>query len=194
MVRTVLWEDANISLSLLASAPALVSNLVEAALELGRQLSNFTDELLEDFISQISAELGTAGAAELAEVYGPILERAVLENSEMRARTAATMVAGFNASVGALVRVLERLDENGTAPRAEGSPPLDTAALGRSLTLSARLARRSIDANPYFFSELAEHVDFKEFALAALSIGRGLVLGMVRLLGRISGSLSNLFK
>ena len=100
MVRTFLREDANLSLSLMGTSPVVLNYLVEAILELGRQLAGFPPALLDTFISQMASEIDSGALKEIPGVYGPLLER-VLESPERQ--------EAFAASLGRLVTSSARL-------------------------------------------------------------------------------------
>jgi hypothetical protein len=100
MVRTFLREDANLSLSLMGTSPVVLNYLVEAILELGRQLAGFPPALLDTFISQMASEIDSGALKEIPRVYGPLLER-VLESPERQ--------EAFAASLGRLVTSSARL-------------------------------------------------------------------------------------
>ena len=100
MVRTFLREDVNLSLSLMGTSPVVLNYLVEAILELGRQLAGFPPALLDTFISQMASEIDSGALKEIPRVYGPLLER-VLESPERQ--------EAFAASLGRLVTSSARL-------------------------------------------------------------------------------------
>lgn len=57
LVKTIMWEDADIFLSLLASLPEMLNIVFLALREMTAQLSNFTPEMLNDFMEQTVANL-----------------------------------------------------------------------------------------------------------------------------------------
>jgi len=74
-VRTLLWEDPEFALSLAGIAPELVNYLVEAVLELGRQMNTFPAPLLDAFVDQLTEAVDIDSARQVPEVYGPLLEK-----------------------------------------------------------------------------------------------------------------------
>ncbi len=57
LVKTLVWEDADIFLSLLASLPEVLNIAFIALRELVGQLDNFTPEMLSDFVGQMIENL-----------------------------------------------------------------------------------------------------------------------------------------
>ncbi len=57
LVKTLMWEDTDVFLSLLGSLPAMVNIVFLALRELTVQLDNFTPEMLADFMAQILEKL-----------------------------------------------------------------------------------------------------------------------------------------
>jgi hypothetical protein len=74
VVRTFLWEDADLSLSLVGTLPELVNYLSALVLELGRQMNNFPGGLLDQYVSQAVTEIDLETFKEYPEVFGPLLE------------------------------------------------------------------------------------------------------------------------
>ncbi|MHA1570120.1 MAG: hypothetical protein ACTSXZ_11680, partial [Alphaproteobacteria bacterium] len=75
LVRTLIWEDPNLSLSLAAASPQTINALVEALLELGRQLGRFPPDLTDQYVRQIAAEVDGERLRELPRVWAPLLLR-----------------------------------------------------------------------------------------------------------------------
>ena len=74
VVRTFLWEDADLSLSLVGTIPELVNYLAAMVLELGKQMNNFPGGLLDQYVSQIATEIDVELFKEYPEVFGRLLE------------------------------------------------------------------------------------------------------------------------
>jgi hypothetical protein len=53
LVKTLMWEDTDVFLSLLGSLPAMVNIVFLSLRELTVQLDNFTPEMLADFMAQL---------------------------------------------------------------------------------------------------------------------------------------------
>lgn len=103
VVRTVLWEDADLSLSLVGTIPELVNYLAAMVLELGKQMNTFPGGLLDRYVSQVVTEIDVELFEEYPEVFGPLLEN-------VRFSEAAAVVVGktVNALAGALTRTAAR--------------------------------------------------------------------------------------
>jgi len=188
MVQTLLWEDASLSLGLMGASPAVMNYMIEALLELGRQLNQFPEPILSEFLSQMSGDVSSERLRELPDVYGPLLERIVLSNPEVREKFIAGFINGLNGAIRASSSMLAGIEEAGEyAPDVE-RPSLDVVALGEAVTSAARLINRSVSRNPYFLKEVAENVDTREVALAAVSVGRAIVLSAFWMMGRLAGS------
>jgi len=98
-VRTVLWEDPELTLSLAGTAPEAINYLVEAVLELGRQLEQFPAPLLDAFLDQLIGGIDTGSLREVPAVYGPLMEKM---GFPQRAASA------LSAAVNALARAINR--------------------------------------------------------------------------------------
>ena len=188
MVQTLLWEDASLSLGLLGASPAAVNYVIEAPLELGRELNEFPDAILSEFLSQMTGDVSSGRLKELSGVYGPLLERIVLSNPEMREKLIAGFINGLNGAIRASVEVMAGIEEAGAAAPVAGRPSLDAAALGEAVTSAARLVNRTASGSPEFLKEVALNVDAREVAMAAASVGRAVVVWAFWMTGRLAGS------
>lgn len=189
MVQTLLWEDASLSLGLMGASPAVMNYIIEALLEIGRQLNEFPDAILSEFLSQMAGDVSSGRLRELSEVYGPLLERIILSNPEMREKFIAGFINGLNGAIRASVEVMAGIEEAGAAAPVAGRPSLDAAALGEAVTAAARLVNRQASGSPQFLKEVALNVDTLEVAMAAASVGRSLVMTTLWMIGRLAGSL-----
>ncbi len=81
-VRTFLWEDVGFSMGVMGSSPKLVNWLVEALLELGTQLNNFTRDILRDFLARMGGELDLEKIKALPGAYAPLINELLLEDRE----------------------------------------------------------------------------------------------------------------
>ena len=107
LVRTFLREDVNLSLSLVGTSPVLINYLVEAILELGRQLAGFPPPLLDAFISQMTSEIDSGTLKEVPRVYGPLLEK-ILESPERQEAFAASLGRFITSSARFLNRSMSK--------------------------------------------------------------------------------------
>ncbi len=62
VVKTLLWGDPGISMSLFGAAPDAINWLLELLLELGRQLNGIPEPLLKDILGRIGAGRGPGEA------------------------------------------------------------------------------------------------------------------------------------
>ncbi|MDP8225003.1 MAG: hypothetical protein P9L99_16710 [Candidatus Lernaella stagnicola] len=93
LVKTLMWEDPNLSLSAAASAPRAVNHLLASIAELGRQLQQLPPDLTAAFLNNLAAELETARVAEIHEAWAPIVERLLREHPEIRAGMVQAMMS-----------------------------------------------------------------------------------------------------
>ncbi|OFW69487.1 MAG: hypothetical protein A2V52_01555 [Actinobacteria bacterium RBG_19FT_COMBO_54_7] len=82
LIRTVLWEDIAFSMSIIGASPKLVNWLVEALIELGVQLNNFTLDILRDFLSKMGQDLDTSAIESLPSAYAPLVNDLLLNDRE----------------------------------------------------------------------------------------------------------------
>lgn len=101
-VRTILWEDPELTLSLASTVPDVVSYLVEAVLELGRQLNQFPAPLLDAFIDQLASGVDAQAFREIPGVYGPLMEKVGFPEKATRM---------FGSAVNAVARAINRSAE-----------------------------------------------------------------------------------
>jgi len=74
-VRTMMWEDPELSLSLLGLAPDVVNYVIEAVLEMGRQLDNLPGPLLDAFLEQVGQGIDRDKIRQIPAVFGPVVEK-----------------------------------------------------------------------------------------------------------------------
>lgn len=81
LVRAMMWEDPDVSLSLFGSVSDMVNWLLEFLLELGRQIGDLPEPLLEEILGIIGGEIDRERLREIREVYARlILHLALGEN------------------------------------------------------------------------------------------------------------------
>lgn len=98
-VRTFLWEDPELSLSMMGTVPEVVNYLVAAVIELGRQVNNFPGGLLEQYVSQMASEIDVAALREVPGTFAPLLETVNFKEA-----AAATFGTTVNAVAGMVNR------------------------------------------------------------------------------------------
>lgn len=80
LVRTVMNEDPNLSLSLMAQSPRAFNALVEAVIEIGHQAGRFPPELLSQFFDQATSGIDTGRLAEIPRAWAPVIENMLAKN------------------------------------------------------------------------------------------------------------------
>jgi len=143
LVKTFLWGDPGISMSLFGAFPDLANWLLEFLLELGRQLNGLPEPLLKDILGRIGGGIDRERLGRLPEVYGALLRRLAVGGDSTPDEVREAAVAALNRLLSALDRATARLEENRaeiarTLSLARGE--MDTAALARSLRRIAALA------------------------------------------------------
>jgi hypothetical protein len=103
LVRTMLWEDPELSLSLVALAPDIVNYVVEAVLELGRQLDQFPAPMLDAFLDELGRGIDTDKIGEVPVVYGRLAEKV-----DAGRRAAVALGAAVNAGARMINRAAGR--------------------------------------------------------------------------------------
>ena len=74
LVRTLLWEDPEISLAVLSALPHLVNRCADALSEAGREIDEkFSPELLKNYLTAMGNDLDTDNITACAEVWGKII-------------------------------------------------------------------------------------------------------------------------
>ena len=163
LVRTAFWEDLNLSLSLMGTSPVVVNYLIEAFLELGRQLNQFPAGLLNEFISNITSDMDNDALTEIPEVYGQLLEKVLLESPELREKVFAGLFSHLAGAIRAAAAILSRLEKLESEEPSGERQAVDTAELGQSLgdalNQVSRLAMKLHAENPELVSVLFPAVD-----------------------------------
>jgi hypothetical protein len=78
LVKTLLWGDPGISMSLFGALPDAANWLLEFLLELGRQLNGLPEPLLRDILGRIGSGIDRERLGELPQVYGKLIRRLVV--------------------------------------------------------------------------------------------------------------------
>ncbi len=143
VVKTFLWGDPGISMSLFGALPDAVNWLLELLLELGRQLNGLPEPLLKDILGQMGSGIGTERLKRLPEVYGQLARRLLIGEGKAPEEARAAVIAALNAALAGLDRATARLEENRTEiarSLAQGIKEIDMAPLARSLRRVGLLA------------------------------------------------------
>ncbi len=143
LVKTLLWGDPGISMSLFGTLPQAANWLLEFLLELGRQLNGLPEPLLKDILGRIGAGIDRERARELPRVYGELARRLLVGEGRPPQEVAGALLPAINRAIQALDRSTARLEAN----RAQVVPALrrawretDRASLARSVRRLASLA------------------------------------------------------
>jgi len=98
-VKVFLWEDVEAAMSLMGSFPQAVNYLVALVLELGRQMDNFPDGLLEQYVRQMAGEIDLQGISQVPGAFGP-----ALATVGFREAAAGALGKAVNAASGMVVK------------------------------------------------------------------------------------------
>ncbi len=74
IVRTLLWQDVELSLSLVGTVPEIVNYLTAAVLELGKQMNKFPGGLLDQYVTAVITDIDQDTLMEYPEVFGTLLK------------------------------------------------------------------------------------------------------------------------
>jgi hypothetical protein len=94
LVKASIWEDVAFTMSVLGATPKMVNWLVEALIELGVQLGNFTLDILRDFLVKLGQDLDIERLRELPGAYAPLVNDLLLDDRNA--------LDGLIAGIGAL--------------------------------------------------------------------------------------------
>lgn len=136
LVKTLLWGDPGISMSLFGALPDAVNWLLEMLLEVGRQLNGLPEPLLKDILGQVGKGIDDERLRELPEIYGRLARRLAFGEAASPEDARAAVIGAVN---DALVRLeaftagLEARRDEVARSLASIWKELDTGALSRSL-------------------------------------------------------------
>jgi len=143
LIKTLLWGDPGISMSLFGALPDMVNWLLELLLELGRQLNGLPEPLLKDILGQVGTGIDTGRLQELPGVYGQLAKRLVIGEGKTPEEARAAVIAAVNSALAALDQLTSQLDLRRTdiaRSLAQGIKEIDKAPLARSLQRVGQLA------------------------------------------------------
>ncbi len=143
LVKTLLWGDPGISMSLFGALPDAVNWLLELLLELGRQLNGLPEPLLKDILGQVGTGIDTGKLKEFPGIYGQLARRLVIGEGKTPEEARAAVIAAMNSALTGLDQLTAQLDANRSEialSLSEGAKALDTAALARSMRRIGLLA------------------------------------------------------
>jgi len=175
MTRTLIWEDVNFSMSLIGALPEKVNYIIASIVELGKQLSTFPPELLDDFLSHLIDGIDKLPEGEIPKVWGPVIEKALLENHKMRQLAKAGIYFGINSSLKITIRVLEKYVETPEKKESPLTNSIDPAILGKAISLFAKATNKSMANNPDFIKEVLANICFSEILKLVIHFTFGVV-------------------
>ncbi len=103
LVKAAMWEDVAFTMSVLGASPKMVNWLVEALIELGVQLNNFTLDILRDFLVKLGQDLDIEKLRELPGAYAPLVNELLLDDREA--------LDGLIAGIGSLAEEMMQVGE-----------------------------------------------------------------------------------
>jgi hypothetical protein len=143
VIKTLLWGDPGISMSLFGALPDAVNWLLELLLELGRQLNDLPEPMLKDILSQVGSGIDAERLRQFPDVYGQLARRLLIGEGKTPEEARAGFIAALNTALAALDGLTLQLEDNRAEiarSLAAGFRELETAALARSLRRVALLA------------------------------------------------------
>lgn len=78
LVKAMLWEDPDISMSLFGSLPDMVNWLLEFLLELGRQLNDLPEPFLGQVLEVLGDDLNRDRLKEIPVIYARLIQHLIL--------------------------------------------------------------------------------------------------------------------
>ena len=136
LVKTVLWGEAGVSLSLFGAVPDMVNWLLEFLLETGRQLDGIPGPLLKEFLVQVGSGIDSERLRQFPGVYGDLAKRLLIGDGGQAGEAGAMVAKAVNAALDGIDQFTLSLDENREqiASTVAGSlDEPDTVSLGRIL-------------------------------------------------------------
>ncbi len=143
VIKTLLWGDPGISMSLFGTLPDAANWLLELLLELGRQLNSLPEPMLKDILGLVGSGIDTERLKQFPDVYGQLARRLLIGEGKTPEEARAAVIAALNMALAALDGLTLRLEDDRAeiaSSLAAGFKELETAALARSLRRVALLA------------------------------------------------------
>ena len=136
LVKTILWEDPGISMSLFGAFPDMINWLLEFLLETGRQLNGLPEPLLKDILGRIGSGIDPERLMQFPEVYGQLAKRLLIGDDGTAEEAQALATRVVNAALADGDRFTSRLEdkrEETARSVARGLDELDTMSVGKIL-------------------------------------------------------------
>ncbi len=143
LVKTLLWGDPGISMSLFGALPDAVNWLLELLLELGRQLNGLPEPLLKDILGQVGGGIDQERLKQFPAVYGQLARRLLIGEDKTPEEARAAIITALNAALTGLDRLTVKLEDDRTdiaRSLAQGIREVDKAPLARTLRRVGQLA------------------------------------------------------
>jgi hypothetical protein len=143
LVKTLLWGDPGISMSLFGALPDMVNWLLELLLELGRQLNGLPEPLLKDILGQVGGGIDATKLGQFPAIYGQLVRRLLIGEGKSPEETRAAVIAAINTALAGLDQLTAQLDTRRTdiaSSLSQGMREIDKAPLARSLRRIGQLA------------------------------------------------------
>jgi hypothetical protein len=145
VVNTLLWQDPEVFLSILASIPAVVNSCTGALAEAGKQINEkFSPELLRDYVGSILKDIDTEELKALAGAYAELIKNLWEVSPEFRELVGKALT--------------------------EDAPP----RIGRGISSACRFVNEVSKSDPQvvskFVSDVAANIDGNEFRDATHTI------------------------
>jgi len=85
LVKTLIWQDPEVILSLLGAIPSVVNSCTGALTEAGRQINEkFSAELLRDYLGSIVKDIKTEELKEIVDAYATLFKNLWAASPEFR--------------------------------------------------------------------------------------------------------------
>ncbi len=107
LAKSLLWEDAGLSFSLMGSLPRELNFIIVFLDELAQQLQNVPPEMLRDFVSQMGGNLNKEALKALPRAYAPLVDTLIWEDPQSRKHIRDGAVETMNALMGVFADVLQ---------------------------------------------------------------------------------------
>lgn len=133
LVRTFLWEDVELSLSLVGTVPEVVNYLAAAVLELGMLMRVFPEGLLREYVGQAFAEIDLDVLRRYPETFAPLLESAGF---------ASAAALGFGRAVNATARYVAGVARRNPDFLRDAMSGVDGRLVARAAAAAVRSAAR----------------------------------------------------
>jgi hypothetical protein len=110
VVRTLLWQDPEVSLAVLSTLPHIVNRCTGALCETGREIDEkFSPELLKSYLAAMSKDINTDNITACAEVWGIIITNLWEASPEFRKTVADYLSHNLPRILGAGITTAARL-------------------------------------------------------------------------------------